>query len=318
MYLAQKDGEYTGRIAAIINDNHNKFHEDKVGFFGFFECINDVEIAKELFNAASDYLRENGMESIRGPVNPSTNDECGLLIEGYDRPAVMLMTYCPPYYKALIENCGFDKAKDLHAYEIDSDQVRKEGALDKLERVSAIVSKKENISIRKLNMKDFDNELQRVRDVYNSAWEKNWGFVPMTEEEFSYIAKTLKLVVNTDLIFFAEQNGVPIGFSLSIPDFNQVFIKMNGKFFPFGIFKFFANKNKIDGIRVIIMGVKHAYQRKGIDAAFILNTIRNGLRIGVKKCEVSWVLEDNLPMVQTAEKLNAKLYKKYRIFEKKL
>ena len=167
-------------------------------------------------------------------------------------------------------------------------------------------------------MNDFDNEVQKVRDVYNSAWEKNWGFVPMTEDEFVYIAKTLKLVINTDLVFFAEVNGEPVGFSLTVPDYNQVFLKMNGKFFPFGILKFLANRKKINGIRVIIMGVKHAFQRKGIDAVFILDTIKNGLKIGIKTCEVSWVLEDNIPMVQTAEKLDAKLYKKYRIFDKKL
>jgi hypothetical protein len=319
LYLAQKDGgEYIGRIAAIINDNHNKTHNDKVGFFGFFECINDLDVAKALFDEASSFLKENGMDTIRGPVNPSTNDECGLLIEGFELPPVILMLYNPSYYLELIENSGFEKANDLLAFRVDAEEIRKEGALAKLERVSEIIKKKENIKIRKFNLKDLDNEVQRVREVYNEAWEKNWGFVPMTEAEFNHIAKSLKLILNPDLTFFAECEGKPIGFSLSLPDFNQVFIKMNGRFFPFGIFKFLANKKKINQIRVMIMGVIPQFQRKGIDAVFVLDTIKNGLNIGIKMAEISWILEDNIPMVQTAEKLNAKLYKRYRIFDKKL
>ncbi len=318
MWLAEKDGRVAGRIAAIINDNHNILHNDKVGFFGFFECIDDNEVAIALFDVASEYLRVNGMEIIRGPVNPSTNDECGLLIEGFDKPPAILMSYNPQYYQHLIENCGFEKAKDLYAYIIYEEQVKKDNVFSRLERMSELIKKKENIKIRQINLKNLDEEIQKVRVVYNSAWEKNWGFVPMTEAEFHHIAKNLKAIVREDLVFFAEVEGKPVGFSLSLPDYNQVFIKMNGRIFPFGIFKLLANRKKIDTIRVLIMGVIPEYQRKGIDGVFVYHTIKNGLSTGINKAEISWVLEDNLPMVQTAEKLGSKIYKRYRIFDKKL
>jgi len=318
MWLAEKDGMVAGRIAAIINDNHNILHNDKVGFFGFFECIDDDEVAIALFDAASGYLRDNGMEIIRGPVNPSTNDECGLLIEGFDKPPALLMTYNPQYYQHLIENYGFEKAKDLYAYIIYEEQVKKDNVFSRLERMSELIKKKENIKIRQINLKNLDEEIQKVRVVYNSAWEKNWGFVPMTEAEFHHIAKNLKAIVREDLVFFAEVDGKPVGFSLSLPDYNQVFIKMNGRIFPFGIFKLLANRKKIDTIRVLIMGVIPEYQRKGIDGVFVYHTIKNGLSTGINKAEISWVLEDNLPMVQTAEKLGSNIYKRYRIFDKKL
>ena len=318
IWLAEKDGMVAGRIAAIINDNHNILHNDKVGFFGFFECIDDNDIAIALFDAASGYLRDNGMEIIRGPVNPSTNDECGLLIEGFDKPPALLMTYNPQYYQNLIENYGFEKAKDLYAYIIYEEQVKKNNVFSRLERMSELIKKKENIKIRQINLKNLDEEIQKVRVVYNSAWEKNWGFVPMTEAEFHHLAKNLKAIVREDLVFFAEVEGEPVGFSLSLPDYNQVFIKMNGRIFPFGIFKLLANRKKIDTIRVLIMGVIPEYQRKGIDGVFVYHTIKNGLSTGINKAEISWVLEDNLPMVQTAEKLGSNIYKRYRIFDKKL
>ncbi len=318
MWLAKKDGVIAGRIAAIINDNHNIEHNDKVGFFGFFECRNDVDIAKALFDTASEYLKECGMNTIRGPVNPSTNDECGLLIQGYDSPSVLLMTYNHPYYINLIEECGFTKAKDLYAYEVDIDTITKNGSYARLERITELIMKKENIKIRQIKLNDLANEILKVREVYNAAWEKNWGFVPMTDAEFHHNAENLKLIVREDLVFFAECDGKPVGFSLSLPDFNQVFIKMNGRLFPFGIFTFLKNKKKIDTIRVIMMGVVPEFQRKGIDGVFVYHTIKNGVANGLTKAEISWVLEDNVAMVQTAEKLGANLYKKYRIFDKKL
>jgi len=318
MWLAEKDGVLAGRIAAIINDNHNNLHNDKVGFFGFFECINDSDVANALFHMVSQYLKNCGMDTLRGPMNPSTNDECGLLIKGYDNPPVLLMTFNPPYYLKLIEENGFQKAKDLYAYLIDKEQVMKDNIFSRLERMSELIKKKENIKIRRINLKDLSNEILKVRAVYNTAWEKNWGFVPMTEAEFHHNAENLKLIVREDLVFFAEVDGKPVGFSLSLPDFNQVFIKMNGRLFPFGFFTFLKNRKKIDTMRVLMMGVIPEYQRKGIDGVFVYHTIKNGIAKGITKAEISWVLEDNTPMVQTAEKLGATLYKIYRIFDKKL
>ena len=306
LWLAKKDGEIVGRIAGIINDNHNKFYNDKVGFFGFFECINDKKISKALFDKAAEFSKENGMDTLRGPVNPSTNDECGLLIDGFDSPPVMLMTYNPKYYIDLIENYGFKKVKDLLAFWISKDVIKNEQMMAKLNRISDMIMKKENLTIRKVNMKDFANEVQKVRDVYNNAWEDNWGFVPMTEEEFKFIAANLKLAVDPEYIEFAEIDGKPIGFSLALPDVNQAIKGLNGKLFPFGFLKFLKNKKKIDQLRVIIMGVKKEYHKKGIDAIFYRNIIQAGNKKKLKGAEISWILEDNLPMKQTVEKLGAK------------
>jgi GNAT superfamily N-acetyltransferase len=318
MWLAENNGKPVGRIAGIINKNHNLLHNDKVGFFGYFECIDDNNVANGLFEKAVEFNKKNGMDIIRGPVNPSTNDEVGLLMDSYDSSPVLLMTYNPPYYKELIENSGFLKAKDLYAYFIDEAGVKKENGLPRLGRITQIVEKKENIKIRHLRLKDLNNELLKVREVYNAAWEKNWGFVPMTEDEFYYTSESLRLLVREDLVFFAEVNNKPVGFSLSLPDYNQVFKKLNGKLFPFGLFKFYANRKKIDTIRVLIMGIVPEYQRKGIDGVFVYHTIKNSIAAGYTKAEISWVLEDNLPMIQTAEKLGAKIYKTYRLYEKQI
>lgn len=316
LWLATKNGETAGRIAGIINDNHNKFHNDKTGFFGFFECINDKNAAKMLFDKAAEFAKENGMDTLRGPMNPSTNDECGLLIDGFNKPPVMLMPYNPEYYAGLLEDYGFVKAKDLLAFWIDKEVSKDENMMGKLRRVSDIVLKKENITIRNVNLKDFKNEVQKIREVYNDAWELNWGFVPMTEDEFNFIADNLKLVVDPDYIEFAEINGKPVGFSLALPDVNQAIKGLNGKLFPFGFIKFLLNKKKINQLRVIIMGVKKEYHRKGIDAIFYRNIINTAVKKGLKGAEISWILEDNYAMKQTTEKLGAKVYKIYRIYDK--
>ncbi|MBS1551718.1 MAG: hypothetical protein JST15_06590 [Bacteroidetes bacterium] len=316
LWLATKNGETAGRIAGIINDNHNKFHNDKTGFFGFFECINDKNAAKMLFDKAAEFAKENGMDTLRGPMNPSTNDECGLLIDGFNKPPVMLMPYNPEYYAGLLEDYGFVKAKDLLAFWIDKEVSKDENMMGKLRRVSDIVLKKENITIRNVNLKDFKNEVQKIREVYNDAWELNWGFVPMTEDEFNFIADNLKLVVDPDYIEFAEINGKPVGFSLALPDVNQAIKGLNGKLFPFGFIKFLLNKKKINQLRVIIMGVKKEYHRKGIDAVFYRNIINTAVKKGLKGAEISWILEDNYAMKQTTEKLGAKVYKIYRIYDK--
>ena len=318
MWLAEKDGKLSGRIAAIVNDNHNKYYNDKVGFFGFFECVNDKDVSKLLFDTASEYLKENGMEVIRGPVNPSTNDECALLIDGFDSSPVMLMPYNPKYYVSLIEENGFEKAKDLYALYIGADVINNEDLMKRLKRISDMIIKKEKLTLRKVNLSDFNNEVQRIREVYNNAWQENWGFVPMTEDEFKHVAKNLKPIADEDFILFAEKDGKPIGFSLCLPDINQVLKDLNGRLFPFGIFKFLKNKKKIDVLRVIIMGVNVEYHRKGIDAIFYQHIIKTGYKRNIKAGEISWVLEDNYAMVQAAEKLGAYIYKTYRIFDKKL
>ncbi|MBN1632595.1 MAG: hypothetical protein JW917_00345 [Ignavibacteria bacterium] len=318
LFLAYRNSDLCGRIAAITNENHNKFHTDKVGFFGFFESVNDQNVANELFKAAEEFLKSKGKDTIRGPLNPSTNDEVALLIEGFDRPPVLLMTYNPDYYPSLIENYGLKKAKDMYAFIVHDSVMSDEKVMGKLSRISDIVQKKEKIKIRTLDMSDFKNELQRVKEVYNKAWSYNWGFVPMTEKEFDFLSESLKPIIDKDLVYFAEVEDKPIGFSLALPDMNVVFKKINGRIFPFGFIKILLGRKKITRIRLITLGIIPEYQKKGIEAIFIKNTIEIGTSKGYNQAEISWILEDNIPMVRTAVNLGADRYKTYRIYEKKI
>lgn len=317
-FLAEKDGKLVGRIAAIKNDAHNEFHKDKAGFFGFFETIDDEDVSDMLLDTACDWCRKKGFDTIIGPVNPSTNDECGLLIDGFDSSPVFLMTYNPKHYQNKIEDFGFEKAKDLYAYDISSTVINDPKVMTKLERMAELMKQRSKATLRKINMKDLLNEVRKIEEVYNSAWEDNWGFVPITTAEFDYLAASLKAVVDPELVMFAEVEGKPAGFSLSLPDFNQVLKKMNGRLLPFGIFKMLTGKKKINNLRVIIMGVKPEYQKRGIDSLFYLETIKAGNKGGYRGAEISWVLEDNMAMRMTAEKLGAVIYKTYRIYQKNL
>jgi len=318
LFLAESNGQLVGRIAAIKNENHNKFHKDKAGFFGFFETIDNEDAADQLLETACEWCKNRGLDKIIGPMNPSTNDECGLLVDGFELPPVIMMTYNHPYYARMIEGFGFEKEKDLYAYFLGSEVIKNERVISKLERLANMIKSRQDISIRKLKMSDLDNEVRRIEEIYNNAWEYNWGFVPMTSDEFDYAKKSLKSIVDTDYVFFAEINGVPAGFSLSLPDFNQVLKRLNGRLFPFGIFKLISGRKKIDMIRVIIMGVKNEFQKRGIDSVFYLETIREGVRKGLIGAEISWILEDNMVMRQTIEKLGGKIYKTYRIYGKSL
>ncbi len=318
LFLAEKDGELVGRIAAIKNDNHNKFHNDKTGFFGFFETLDDQDVADLLLDNACAWCKDKKLDKIVGPVNPSTNDECGLLIDGFDSSPVILMTYNPKHYSDKIENFGFEKEKDLYAYYVSAKVINNQQAMSKLNRMAELIKKRNDVTTRYLSMKDLTSEVRKIEEIYNNAWELNWGFVPMTTEEFDHLAKMLKMIVDPEYVIFAEVNGIPAGFSLSLPDFNQVLKRLNGRLFPFGIFKLLYWKNKIDLIRVIVMGVKREFQKKALDSVFYLETIINGNKKGVKGAEISWVLEDNIVMRQTVEKLGGQIYKTYRIYSKSL
>jgi hypothetical protein len=313
LFMLYQNNKPVGRIAAIINYNHNKFHDEKTGFFGFFESINSSEVVRCLIDAASDYLKAKGMKVIRGPMNFSTNDTCGLLIEGFDSPPVFMMTYNPPYYSALLESAGLKKVKDLYAY--CADQSIGEH-LPRLERLSQKVLSDRSIKIRFLDKKNIFRDISIIKEVYNNAWSKNWGFVPMTEDEFDYLANDMGKIVDTDFVLIAEIDGKPAGFSMALPDYNQIIKKVNGRLLPFGIFHFIFGKSKIKTLRLLTMGVVHQYQKRGLDIVFYLETIKNGFKKGYQKAELSWILEDNIMMNRIMDSLGAKLYKKYRIYEK--
>jgi len=309
-FLAFKNGKLAGRIAAVINHRHNEFHNENTGFFGFFECIKDQDTANVLFDTVKKMLKERNLDVIRGPMNFSTNDECGLLIDGFDKPPVIMMTHNPPYYKELIENYGFKKAMDLYAYYIDNPKPP-----DKLKRGAELIKKRKKILIRSLNMKRFNEEIETIKQLYNSAWEKNWGFVPFTENEINHMADSLKSIVDSHLVLIAEIEGEPIGFSLTLPNINQALRKINGKLFPFGLIKLLYYFRKINEVRVLLMGVKKKYRKIGIDTLFIYETFKIGTGKGYNRGEMSWILENNLVMNNIMINLGAKRYKTYRIFD---
>jgi GNAT superfamily N-acetyltransferase len=319
LFLAEREGKIVGRIGAIINHGHNEVHQEKAGAFGFFECIDDRDVAKALFSEAEKFLREAGMTVIRGPYHPSSNDEQGILVEGFNSPPVLLMTYNPRYYPKLLEACGYEKAMDLYAWLLRADQSRSE----KLARVSERIRERSHITIRHLDKKRFNAEADRIRELYNAAWELNWGFVPLTDAEFDFMAKDLKQIFDPEFVLFAEKDGKTVGFSLSLPDINQAFlagprIPANALNLPIGLWNLLTKKKKIDTVRIVILGVLKEYRSLGIDALLYNETIERARRKGIKYGEASWILENNDPMNRACEMMNGEKYKTYRIYEKQL
>lgn len=316
-FLAFRDGKIRGRIAAILNNNHNSFSKRKDGFFGFFDIYDDQEVAELLINEVGKWLAGQGLNTMIGPVNPSTNDPSGLLIEGFDKPAVAMMTYNKPYYQSLLAENGFVKKFDLLAYDLPTNTVDKRTIRLKEALQKRFIDR--NITVRNINLKDFKNEVQKILTVYNAAWQENTGFVPMTEAEFKYLAKDLKLILDKDFCMLAEKEGEVIGFALAIPDINQVLIKIKrGRLFPTGIFKLLLGLKKINYVRVIALGVTEAYRKVGIEAYFYAEIIQKAIDKKIKGGEASWILEDNEMMNKGLKNLNATIYKRYRIFEKAL
>jgi GNAT superfamily N-acetyltransferase len=324
LFLARRGSEILGTVCAHVNHRHNEIHEDKVGFFGFFEVVDDQDVADALFEAASGWLREQGMKAIRGPENPSQNEEVGLLIDGFHLPRVVMMSYNPPYYRDLIEGAGFQKAQDLYAWDIltsifDLD-VQKLPL--KFLRVAEQARQRPNVVIRPLDMKTFDADVELTKAVYNQAWEKNWGFVPFTDHEIEHLAQELKMILDPDLIYFALVDGKPAGVSLSLPDVNQALLKAqpqpNNWSLPLTLVKFLRYRRKITGMRTLIMGVLPEYRTLGIDASLYVETAQAAFRKGYQRCEMSWILESNDMMNRIIERLGGEIYKTYRIYEKPL
>jgi len=315
MLIAYQDDQPVGRIAAITNENHNKFHEDNNGFFGFYESIDDPEVTKVLLDETRRWLIKKGKDGMLGPINPSTNDELGLLIEGFDTPPFIMMCHNPAYYQTLLENYGLNKVKDLYAWYLD---VRDRELPEKLTRVAAIVTSKYKITLRNIILKNLDQDLELIREVYNNAWSRNWGFVPLTSDEIDYLANDLKQVAREELILLAEKDGKPVGFSMTLPNINEVLIKIrNGKLFPTGIFRLLTGMKKIKTVRVLTLGVVKELQNIGLGAVFYLETIKRARKLGMAAGEMSWILEDNQPMNSAIEMLGSKLHKKYRIYHQK-
>lgn len=312
-FIAKINGETVGRITAIYNEAHVNFSGEKAGFFGFFDCIDEASVAMTLIEKVKQWHREKGMLLLRGPMNFSSNEEWGLLVEGYDSPPMLMMPYNFTYYQTLLEGCGLTKAKDLFAYIIDVPETLPE----KTFRVARI-AEKQGIKIRPMNLKSFQNEMLIFKSIYNSAWEKNWGFVPMTEEEIEHTAKNLKPLITPELALIAECNNKPIGLMIFLPDFNYVLKRLNGHLFPFGIFKALWHSRKIKDIRLLLLGIREGFRRRGVDALLLIEGLRALRKNGYKRVEFSWVLEDNYPVQRIIETVKGKLYKKYRVYETKI
>ena len=312
LFMALQGGRIVGRIAGIIDHHYIEFHQEKVGFFGFFESIHDAGVAEGLLSRVRGWLKEHGMEKITGPMNPSTNDECGLLIEGFDAPPCLMMPYNPRYYPSLLEGVGLRKGMDLYAYWLEESIFH----YDRLDRITERLKKREpQLWVRPLNMRRFDEELKIIKEIYNQAWSKNWGFVPLTEEEIDDLAKNLRPLAVADLILFAYLGEEPIGFSVSLPDYNEVLKHLNGRVGLLGGLKFLYYSRKIKTVRVMLLGVKQAFQKKGVEGLLYIETFKRGIQKGYHQAECSWILENNLLIQHGIEAMGGRRYKTYRIYE---
>ncbi|HYK82368.1 MAG TPA: hypothetical protein VEU55_04425 [Gemmatimonadales bacterium] len=311
-FLARADGRTVGRIAAIKNDAHNREHGDRVGFQGFFESVNDQGVANALFDAAAAWLRRQRLAVLRGPMSPSINDECGLLVDGFDTPPTLMMPHNPPYYVALHERYGFTKAKDLLAFQSTTLAMP-----DRIARAARLIAERKGITLRPLNMKRFQAEVELIKALYNQAWERNWGFVPLTDKEIDHLAKQLKPIVDPDLVCFAERGGTIIGFAVALPDLN-VALKHNPSGRLWGLPKVLWFARRIHRLRILLLGAVKEYRVTGVDALMYHWIWTKGVGHGYTWGEGGWILEDNTPMVNAAGQLGFHPYKTYRIYDKLL
>jgi GNAT superfamily N-acetyltransferase len=318
MFIAERDGKVVGRIAAIQNDGYTEFHQENVGFYGFYESIDDRSVSDALFDAAAKWLKGRGFAKMMGPMNPSTNHTCGLLVRGQSQHPTIDTTWNPKYYETLHDAYGLTKAKDLVAYII----VNQKGAelpprvVDYVKKLRAENSR---VKFRDFNVKDEKNEIKKCFEIYNAAWEKNWGFFPMTEEEFIYAAKDFKTILDPRMAFLAEVDGKPAGFMLAVPDFNYVFKHIpNGRLFPTGFLKMLIGKYFLKSVRIITLGVKPEFRGSGIFALFTYEAFERAKKFGYAAGEASWILEDNVAMNKPWTDLGAPLYRRWRIYEKNL
>ncbi|MFQ5846176.1 MAG: GNAT family N-acetyltransferase [Candidatus Methylomirabilales bacterium] len=310
LFLAREGGEVVGRIAAIVDHHFLESHHEPVAFFGFFECLNDRSATRELFGAVQEFLRGKGMQAIRGPVNPSMHDPCGLLIDGFESAPVFLMPYNPPTYSDLLEEVGCRKVKDLLAYTL---RIWTDPPPKVLR--SAEEARRRGIQVRQIDLKRLGDEVRIICELYNTAWQNNWGFTPMTQAEAEWMAKNLRLLIVPSLTLIAEAEGNPIGFLMLLPDYNQAVRHLNGRLGPLGFLKFLWYRRRIRDVRLLLLGMRPAYRGKGVDSLLNLTAFQALKQKGYIQAEISWILEDNWVVLRMAERLGGALYKRYRIYE---
>lgn len=318
-FIAERDGQIVGRIAAISNRLHNETHGDRVGFLGFFETVPDEKVADALLGAASDWCRERGHDVIRGPASFSVNDEAGLLVNGFDTPPTLMMPHNPPYYADLLERAGFLKAKDLLVYTGGREDVYIP-VPERLAHGTELIRQRQGITLRGLNLKDFENEVARIKHIYNAAWERNWGFVPLTEREIDHLAEQFKPVVIPDLVPFAEKDGRVIAFGLVLPDLN-VALRGNrsGRMLP-AILKilWLLKAKRLRRCRIVLLGILPEYRHRGVDAMLYHWIWTHAPNHKIYWGEAGWILEDNAAMNAGLEKMGFRVYKIYRLYDRRL
>jgi len=314
--LADRDGRAAGRLAVLVNHAHNRKYNEQRGFFGFFECIDDAAVAGELFEAGQDWLRRRGMTAVRGPVNPSLNYTCGLLIDGFDCPPCFLMTYNRSYYAALLEACGFAKAQDLYAYEMDTNLLQV--LVERYKPAVLAVLNRPDMVIRSMNPTRLQQEIETYLDIYNRSLDGTWGFTPLQPREARHIACELRHIIVPRFTALAEIDGQSIGAVLALLDYNQILGKLNGRLFPFGFVRLMTGRRKITTVRAMAMTMVPGYQDAGLSVVLIDNLTGPATKWGIQRWELSWVLESNSRSRGTLERAGMKRTKTYRIYDKML
>ncbi len=318
LWVARADGRDVGRIAGIVDDHHNRTHRDQTAFFGFFESTRDPAVSRALFAAAFAWARQRGMRHILGPMNPTSNDDCGLLVEGFDGPPVLMMTYNPRYYVDFIAAEGFRKAKDLIAFHIDISKC----PLERLGRLAEKVRKRHpELTFKEVRRKTLEEDLGKIKEVYNAAWEDNWGFVPMTDAEVNFLAARLKPLLLEGLVWVAETATEPIAFMLAAPDFNIPLRPLCGRLLTprlVGFLPYLLGWKYPPRCRVLTLGVKQNYRNRGLEAVMLTEGFNTGARVGFTEAEASWILEDNVAMCRLLETFGGRPYRTYRLYEREL
>ena len=315
LWVARQNGRDVGRIAGIIDHNHNRAAKDQAAFFGFFESVNDPEVSRRLFDTVAAWTRQAGLKRMLGPMNPTTNDECGLLIEGFDSPPVLMMTYNPRYYIPLVEAAGFRKAKDLLAFHLDLAKI----PIDRLSRIAAKVKQRNpEVVLRPVRRKTVLQDIAKLKEVYNAAWEDNWGFVPMTDAEMDFLAARLKPLLFEGLVWVAEVGTEAVGFLIALPDYNIPLKPLRGRLLTpkvLGFIPYLLGWKVLPRTRTIILGVKEKYRTKGLESAMLIEGLKVAFEAGIRESEASWILEDNIRMCRLLEAIGGRPYKTYRIYE---
>jgi GNAT superfamily N-acetyltransferase len=315
-FLAWRDGEVVGRITAHIDRRLNEFHDNDWGMFGFFECEENSETAHALLSTAEAWLRERGRDNMVGPMDFSTNHECGLLVEGHERRPQILENWHHPYYAAQLDSYGLTKAQDLLKWELHISD--REKMLPVLFELAEKVEPEHGVTVRPMNKRQFKAEVRAFMEVYNAAWEKNWAFVPLTDEELVTYAKELKPILDENWAWIAEKDGEVIGAALTLPDYNQILRKVDGRLLPIGWLHFLRARKEIDSVRVFALGVKPEYQHTGVAAKFYVEHFESASRTPQTWGEMGWILESNIAMNRGMEAMNGRIVKRYRVYEKPL